>query len=254
MKDVGMWRPVEASQWTLKAAGLFCLYLRCGTAVSVGERGYSHRPVWLIESDCVRSGIDLRECLILSTSSSILNLICSDVLVQPNISVSSSMDGVFQDQQQRFQVSKGSNLTITCSVQPQFPGGSFQLRFTSSSTAFNYSQPAVNHSAHFLFPAAEPAHQGNYSCVYHVYTFSLNFSSESRVLSVAVPDPTALIIRGVVVPLTLLVVNVALYFYCKATRGQRPSRQQNMELVDCNLNVSAAEEGLDEKEGAQGAE
>ncbi|KAF3839048.1 hypothetical protein F7725_017765 [Dissostichus mawsoni] len=39
-------------------------------------------------------------------------------------------------------------------------------------------------------PAAEPAHQGNYSCVYHVSAFSHNFSSESRLLSVTVTSVT----------------------------------------------------------------
>ncbi|XP_078134201.1 uncharacterized protein LOC144535541 [Sander vitreus] len=110
------------------------------------------------------------------------------LLLQPNISVSSSMDGVSEAQQQGFQVFRDSTFTISCSIQPQYPGGSFQLTFTSSNSAHNSTQPAVNHSAHFLFPAAEPAHQGTYSCVYRLYVFSHNFSSESRLLSLTVSD------------------------------------------------------------------
>ena len=91
------------------------------------------------------------------------------------------MYGVSGAQQQGFQVFRGFTFTISCSIQPQYLGGSFLL----SSSTHNYTQPAVNHSAHFLFPAAEPAHQGNYSCVY-VSAFSQDFSSESRVLSVTV--------------------------------------------------------------------
>ncbi|KAF1375313.1 hypothetical protein PFLUV_G00238380 [Perca fluviatilis] len=109
----------------------------------------------------------------------------SDLLLQPNISVS-SMDGVSEAQQQGFQVFRGSTFNISCSIQPQYPGGSFQLTFTSSNSTHNSTQPAVNHSAHFLFPAAEPAHQGTYSCVYHLYVFSHNFSSESCLLSLTV--------------------------------------------------------------------
>ncbi|XP_029309101.1 uncharacterized protein LOC115022267 [Cottoperca gobio] len=154
---------------------------------------------------------------------------------------------------QGFQVFRGSNWTISCSLQPQYPGGSFLLTFTSSNSRHYYTQPTVNHSADFLFPAAEPAHHGNYSCVYHVSVFSHNFFSESRLLSLTVSDvgsdPTPLIIRAVVLPLTLLLVNVALYFYCQASRGQKPGRRENMELEDYNLDVPAAEE-----EGAQGAE
>uniref|UniRef100_A0A8C4HCU9 SRCR domain-containing protein n=1 Tax=Dicentrarchus labrax TaxID=13489 RepID=A0A8C4HCU9_DICLA len=180
-------RPVIGSDWNLKGANVVCRNLDCGSAVSVEHtKESSDRPVWRINSDCVQSGSSLRECAISVSSSYILNLICSDLLVRPNISVSSSTYGVSEAQQQEFWVLRGSNFTISCSIQPQYPGGSFQLTFTSSNTTHNYTQPAVNHSAHFLFPAAEPAHQGNYSCVYHVYVFSHNFSSESRLLSLTV--------------------------------------------------------------------
>ncbi|KAL3048619.1 hypothetical protein OYC64_007216 [Pagothenia borchgrevinki] len=162
------------------------------------------------------------------------------------------MYGVSGAQQQGFQVFRGSTFSISCSIQPQYPGGSFQLNFTSINSANNYySEPAVNHSAHFLFPAAEPAHQGNYSCVYHVSAFSQDFSSESRLLSVTVTDPEPFIIRAVVLPLIqllVLLVTVSLYFYCKATRGRRPSRQEDIELDYDDLGVPA------EEEGAQGAE
>ncbi|KAF3850449.1 hypothetical protein F7725_012221 [Dissostichus mawsoni] len=156
------------------------------------------------------------------------------------------------------------HLIITCYNHPQYPGGSFLL----SSSTHNYTQPAVNHSAHFLFPAAEPAHQGNYSCVYHVSAFSQDLSSESRLLSVTVTvtcgevhggevhlmavrcsiRSKTFIIRAVVLPLTQLLVTIGLYFYCKATRGRRPSRQEDIELDYDDLGVPA------EEEGAQGAE
>lgn len=121
---------------------------------------------------------DMTHLSLLSTSS----LSPTDLLVQPVISLS-SIDGVSEAQQQGFRVSRSSNFTISCFIQPQYPGGSFQLTFNK---AYKHTQAAVNHSAHFLFPAAEPAHQGNYSCVYHVHVFFHNFSSESRLLSVTV--------------------------------------------------------------------
>ncbi|KAK5910503.1 hypothetical protein CesoFtcFv8_004331 [Champsocephalus esox] len=252
LEHQGEWRPVEEGfpPWTLKAAGVACRELDCGSAVSVVQREESsERPVWWIRSDCVESGSALRECVASSSSSSSsLTLTCSDKLFQPNISVSSSMYGVSGPQQQGFKAFRGSTFTISCSIQPQYPGGSFLL----SSSTHNYTQPAVNHSAHFLFPAAEPAHQGNYSCVYHVSAFSQNFSSESRLLSVTVTgvpsDPEPFIIRAVVLPLIQLLVSVGLYFYCKATRGRRPIRQEDIELDYDDLGVPA------EEEGAQGAE
>ncbi|XP_031161380.1 CD5 antigen-like isoform X2 [Sander lucioperca] len=249
VKHRGEWIPARHSDWTLKEAAVACSQLDCGSAVSVGQREVSSdRPVWRIKSDCVQSGSALRECAISWHSSSILNLTCSDLLLQPNISVSSSMEGVSAAQQEEFQVSKGSDFTISCSIQPQYPRGSFQLTFTSSNSAHNYTQSAVNHSAHFLFSAAKPAHQGSYSCVYHIYVFSHNFSSESRLLFLTVLDPTPFIIRVVVLLLTLLLVNAALYFYCKASSGKMSGRQENIKLDDYNLGVSEAKD-----EEAQGA-
>ncbi|XP_042253062.1 uncharacterized protein LOC121886797 isoform X1 [Thunnus maccoyii] len=179
------------------------------------------------------------------------------LLVQPIISVSPTMDGVSEAQQQGFQVRRGSNFTISCSVQPQYPGGSFHLIFTSYNTAHNYTQPAVNHSADFLFPAADPAHKGNYSCVYGVYVFAHNFFSESRLLSLTVTDPTVHIIRPVVLLVTLpLFITVIVFIpkVLKASRGQKSGPQENIELDSYNLGVSRAEGEPAEEEGAQGAE
>ncbi|XP_035854514.1 scavenger receptor cysteine-rich type 1 protein M160-like isoform X3 [Sander lucioperca] len=263
------WRPVGGYyDWPLKQtpeiAAAACRELDCGSAVSVKERESSVRSVWWIRSNCVQSGSALRECAASLYSAYILDLTCSYLLLQPNISVSSSMDGVSEAQQQGFQVFRGSTFNISCSIQPQYPGGSFQLTFTSSNSTHNSTQPAVNHSAHFLFPAAEPAHQGTYSCVYHLYVFSQNFSSESCLLSLTVSDPSdpssvpstrrPFIIGMGVFCLTLLLVITALYFYCKASRGQKPDRQKNIELLSYKQLVSAAEEELTEEEGMERAE
>uniref|UniRef100_A0A6Q2X731 SRCR domain-containing protein n=1 Tax=Esox lucius TaxID=8010 RepID=A0A6Q2X731_ESOLU len=63
-----------------------------------------------------------------------------------------------------------------------YPGGSFLLTFIGSNRTQTQTQPAVNHSTVFLFPAADDSHQGNYRCVYNNYVFSHNFSSESQLL------------------------------------------------------------------------
>ncbi|KAE8285529.1 Scavenger receptor cysteine-rich type 1 protein M130 Soluble CD163 [Larimichthys crocea] len=230
LKHLAEWRPVDYySDWTLKTAAVACRDLDCGSAVSVEQREESSdRSVWWIRSDCVQSGSALRDCASSSSSSSILNLTCSDLLVQPNISVS-SMNGVSEVQQQGFHVLWGSTFTISCSIQPQYPGGSFQLTFTSSTSAHSYTQPAVNHSAHFLSPLRAVG--------------SLSLAQA----------PTVHISRWVVVPLTLLLGITAVCFYYKASRGQKAGRQENIELVDMNVAVGAAE-GPTAEEGAQGAE
>ncbi|XP_059213676.1 scavenger receptor cysteine-rich type 1 protein M130-like [Centropristis striata] len=224
----GDWRPVVYFDVEMSDASVLCRQLECGSALSAGERkNLVIRTMWWISSDCIQAGAVLRECLAPWPFERSLELTCSN-LFQPIICVSSSVGGASEEEE--FQVSRGSSFTISCSIQPQYPGGSFQLSFTSSTSAHNYTQPAVNHSAHFLFPAAEPAYQGSYSCVYHVHVFPHNFSSESRQLTVSVSDPTVFIIRALVLPLTVLLANSALYCYCKATRGQRPSRRGHMEL------------------------
>ncbi|KAM8893981.1 uncharacterized protein AB9W97_010836 isoform 1-T1 [Spinachia spinachia] len=246
----GEWRRVRYNGVNLMEADVLCRGLDCGSAVSFRRRDESsERFVSRIISDCIRSGSVLGDCLTSRSSSFTLDLTCSDLLLQPIISVSSSMYGVSEAQQQGAQVLGGSAFTICCSIQPQYPGGSFQLTFLFFNSTHNYTKPAVNHSAHFLFPAAEPAHQGSYRCVYHLYVFSHNFSSESRLLSVSVEDPTPLIIKAVLLPLMLLWVNVALYFYCKTTRGRKLGRREDFELHHHHLGVEEAEE-----EGAQGAE
>uniref|UniRef100_A0AAX7VFW6 SRCR domain-containing protein n=1 Tax=Astatotilapia calliptera TaxID=8154 RepID=A0AAX7VFW6_ASTCA len=252
---LGDWRPVEASEWILGKAAVICEHLHCGSLDYVEARNESLlRSVWRVKPDCVQSGCALRECVTSEYSLMIMNFTCSDLLVQPNIHAS-SMDGVFEAQQQGLQVSSRSNFTISCSIQPQYPGGSFQLTFTSSNTAYSYTQPAVNHSAHFLFPAAVPAHQGNYSCVYHIYVFSHNFSSESRQLSVAVSPPaapTVHTITGVILLLILLIVITALYFCWKASREQTLSRKDT-DVVYYNYS-DHGEGGSAEDESRQGGE
>ncbi|XP_055780243.1 deleted in malignant brain tumors 1 protein-like [Salvelinus fontinalis] len=106
-----------------------------------------------------------------------------NLLVQPDISLTDSMGGVSRGHQGP-EMFRGYSFTITCSIQPQYPGGSFLLTSTGSNRT--QTQPAVNHSAAFLFPAADDSHQGNYNCVYDNYVFSHNFSSESDLLSLTV--------------------------------------------------------------------
>uniref|UniRef100_A0A672IJC3 SRCR domain-containing protein n=1 Tax=Salarias fasciatus TaxID=181472 RepID=A0A672IJC3_SALFA len=188
LKVLGEQRPVVGVGFSMKTAALICEHLNCGSAVSVQPTDVSIQSMWIINSDCVQSGSDLWSCVASRRSSLTLKLTCSDLLLHPVLSVSSSssMLGVSEAQQQGLQVVWGSTFTISCSIQPQYPGGSFQLTFTSSNTSYSSTQPAVNHSAHFLFPAAEPGHRGNYSCVYHLHVFGHNFSSESRLLSLSV--------------------------------------------------------------------
>ncbi|XP_044059867.1 scavenger receptor cysteine-rich type 1 protein M130-like isoform X2 [Siniperca chuatsi] len=257
MKHKGEWRPVAdwESEWDQKSAAAVCRLLDCGAAVSTTMTDdSSDRLVWWIKSSCVKSTSALLECVVLSgiiETFSGLDVICSDLLAQPNISPAPSTDGVSKAKQQGLQVLMGTNFTITCSIEPQYQGGFFQLIFNTSDTTKNYTLPAVNHSAHFLFSAADHTHQGDYSCVYHIYVFSRNFSSESQPLSLTVSASLIeLIIRLVVLLLGMMLLIAALCFGSKA-KSQRPGREKNAEINDYVLGGSRTTGWLAEEAGAQ---
>uniref|UniRef100_A0A8D3B893 SRCR domain-containing protein n=2 Tax=Scophthalmus maximus TaxID=52904 RepID=A0A8D3B893_SCOMX len=217
------WRPVvdNRDEWDQMLSDNVCTQLDCGSAVSTDVTHHTkYRPVWWLEKSCHQSGSAFWECLKLNSDDSFnrgTEVICSGLLVQPNVSVSPIV-GVSGAELQGYHVLLGSSFTVTCSTEPQYEGGSFHLLFTTSDTAQNYTLPAVNHSAHFLFSAARSAHRGDYTCVYHVYVFSYNFSSESRPLHLIVSaSVTDLIIRCVVVLLVLTVSTTILYFHFKVT-------------------------------------
>uniref|UniRef100_A0A8C7JF67 Uncharacterized protein n=1 Tax=Oncorhynchus kisutch TaxID=8019 RepID=A0A8C7JF67_ONCKI len=178
--DQGEWRTVGASDWKRRdVAAVVCRQLGCGSTVSE-LLGNTTRG---IRVSCSGFESSLRECSRSYDLRPGLTVICSDLLVQPDIYLTDPMGGVSRGHQGP-EMFRGYNFTITCSTQPQYPGGSFLLTFTGS----NRTQPAVNHSAAFLFPAADDSHQGNYSCVYDNYVFSHNFSSESELLSLTITD------------------------------------------------------------------
>ncbi|XP_064872084.1 CD5 antigen-like isoform X1 [Oncorhynchus nerka] len=208
--DQGEWRTVGADWEQEDVAAVVCRQLGCGSTVSVLP-GNTTRGFRVI---CSGSEPSLRECRRMYYLPPELTVICSDLLVQPDIFLTDPMGGVFRGHQGP-EMFRGYNFTITCSTQPQYPGGSFLLTFTGSNRT--QIQPAVNHSAAFLFPAADDSHQGNYSCVYDNYVFSHNFSSESELLPLAItasPLP-AFIIRHVVVLLILLTTITTSYLYYK---------------------------------------
>eukprot|EP00063_Salmo_salar_P064450 XP_014039285.1 PREDICTED: uncharacterized protein LOC106592459 [Salmo salar] len=250
----------------MREVKVVCRELDCGNPVSESRGPLvedGRRGVRLFSS-CYGNESSIRQCDIIEVRPGVCiggyyhHVTCSDLLVQPDISLTDSMGGVSRGHQGP-EMFRGYSFTITCSTQPQYPGGSFLLTFTGSNRT--QTHPAVNHSAAFLFPAADDSHQGNYRCVYENYVFSHNFSSESELLSLTItasPLP-AFIIRHVVVLLILLTAITTLYLYYKPTRRQkRVNRVSSMDLYVNAMEMvslsSRAEAGPGEERAAQGTE
>ncbi|XP_036439478.1 scavenger receptor cysteine-rich type 1 protein M130-like [Colossoma macropomum] len=221
----GEWRKVNGYKWSMRETDVVCRQLGCGSAVAATHREpEKNLPKWDPMIECVGFETALRECSfgVIFHSQDRVSVICSGILVQPNISVSATI--IMSRGLQGSEAFRGHSFTITCSTQPQYPGGSFYLNLPWSSRS--HTQTAVNHSASFLFPAADDSHQGNYSCVYENQVifqnkfkvqrrydewspgpFIHNFSSESEPLSLIITDS----LSSTIINIKLLVVFVMLF-------------------------------------------
>ncbi|XP_035254815.1 flocculation protein FLO11-like [Anguilla anguilla] len=148
-----------------------------------------------------------------SPASPLLPLTVTVVLQHPAI-VLSSPTGEMTRGPQGSEVIEGHSFTITCSTVPQYPGGSFHLSFTGSN--LTEAQAAANHSASFIFSAAELSHQGNYSCVYETTVSGRKFSSPASPL----------------LPLTVTVVLQQPAIVLSSPTGEMTRRPQGSEVIE----------------------
>uniref|UniRef100_A0AAR2K380 SRCR domain-containing protein n=1 Tax=Pygocentrus nattereri TaxID=42514 RepID=A0AAR2K380_PYGNA len=225
MFHYGKWRKVGKDFWSIAAAAVVCRQLGCGSAVASTVRAPERNETELgVATDCMDSKSERWKCKIFSNSSlrTDAGVICSGLLEKPNIS--SSTPG---------RLSRGCNFTITCSIQPQYPGGSFYLTLPWNNRS--HTKTAVNHSASFLFSATDDSFQGNYSCVYENEVtfqnvnfvvedqwnfddwfpgpFIHNFSSESEPLFLSVTGfpSSAFITRMMLVPFLMLMTCLTIF-------------------------------------------
>lgn len=109
-------------------------------------------------------------------------------LQQPTITYSAS-GGQSHFRPNEPEVIKGSSFAIICSTVPQYPGGSFHLEIGGSN--ITRTQPAINHSAAFLFPEAEFIRQENFTCTYEV-------NVSSRTLTFTTTKQMGISLKGII--------------------------------------------------------
>lgn len=103
----------------------------------------------------------------------------------------------------------GSNFSVSCALDRHFPVTQLHLLAPSG----NYTLPAVNHSAHFLFVTFSPAHFGKYTCVYCDTVDSQDHCFRSSTLYIS-PEGGAPTVLALVLCVAL-VITAAVTFYCR---------------------------------------
>ncbi len=84
-------------------------------------------------------------------------------------------------------VIRGHSFNVTCSTQPQYPGGSFQLRLIRPNGTVRHSLPALAPSVTFTFSNAQFNNEGYYCCLYKVQTEERTFiSRETQPLPISI--------------------------------------------------------------------
>ncbi|KAL4005205.1 hypothetical protein ACER0C_004918 [Sarotherodon galilaeus] len=257
LKYLGEWRPVYDSLWSFEKATALCYYLDCGSAVSVTQRKESTwKSKWSISSDCVQPGILLRECAASHYNQFILNITCSDSVRL--LDGSSPCSG-------RLEVKSNQSWSSVCEADFDQQDAEVVCR------EFGCGPPLVLQGA--LYGEVEaPVWSKEFQCGGHESALldcrssgsARNSCSPGKAVGLTcsvndvrlVGGPSrcadfTVLITMLILPLTLLLVITALYFYCQASRGQKSSRQENTELLDSNQGVCAGEGGLAANKGVQ---
>ncbi|XP_069033772.1 uncharacterized protein [Embiotoca jacksoni] len=152
-------------------------------------------------------------------------------LQQPCLSLMSP-DGRLLRGPEGVEVTRGHSFVFTCSVDSTHPPGVFFLVFSGSNRTD--TEPVVNHSASFSFPAAEYRHQGNYSCVYEVSGSSRRFRSpQAAPITIIIKLPLSLLVSSIAAP-PLLLLLVALVG-CWVIRRKRRRAEPPGALTQVNL-------------------
>ncbi|XP_058624197.1 uncharacterized protein LOC131535396, partial [Onychostoma macrolepis] len=201
-------------------------YLFRGSSITRTESAVSHSASFFFpEADFSQEGnyscvyeVSVSSRSFRSSASELLLITITVNLQQPSI----DPDGWFHVGPQGPVITRGHSFTIICSIQSQYPGGSFHLFRGSNITR---TESAVSHSASFFFPEADYLHEGNYSCVYEVSVSSRSFRSSASELLLITITASLLPVIGAAVSAVLLLLSVLIIILLL----KRRQRQRNKE-------------------------
>ncbi|KAG7252076.1 hypothetical protein CRUP_035716, partial [Coryphaenoides rupestris] len=145
---------------------LGCSFYSYSSLVQVQTAG----PIWALRYSCHGNESSHAHCNATRPSntcadeSDLINLVCTDRMWAPATTLSSTIAVVGGDGGgDNHEVFGGHAFIISCHTRMAYTLQTFRLQAASQ-----WFLPAVNGSAHFLFPAAGRSHQGVYSCSYSV--------------------------------------------------------------------------------------
>lgn len=138
-------------------------------------------------------------------------------------------------------VNRGQSFNVTCSTQPQYPGGSFQLRLIRPNGTVRHSLPALSPFVTFSFPNAQASNEGYYCCLYKVQFGGRTFvSRESQPLAINVrgADPVlspvliSLLVSGLTFVTATCAILIVAKVYCKRARKPTELERESRTCVD----------------------
>ncbi|XP_066498176.1 uncharacterized protein [Hoplias malabaricus] len=174
------WETVCDDNWDINDAAVVCRQMGCGRAISAphgAHFGQGSGQILLDEVGCSGSeksitacsniGINKHDC----SHGEDASVACSATLPTPRISFYPSRE-----------VTWGEKVTISCSVETQFTGGSFSLIKSSGSFRETKSGTSVT----FSLTKVDFVHEGSYYCQYQTRVSTRDFSSQSSSVSFSV--------------------------------------------------------------------
>ncbi|XP_072528114.1 uncharacterized protein [Salminus brasiliensis] len=237
------WGTVCSRGWDLRDAAVVCRELDCGFAFSTQAGALFSRSsgeVWWRNVRC--SGDEFTLDLCERTPNDKVCPHNEDAGVECTVEIHTPQIWYNTSQMVRpGWVNRGQSFNVTCSTQPQYPGGSFQLRLIRPNGTVRHSLPALAPFVTFSFSNAQASNEGYYCCLYKVQFGGRTFvSRESQPLAINVrgadpilsPVVISLLVSGLTFVTATCAILIVAKVYCKRVRKPTELERESRTCVD----------------------